>query len=256
MSLKDLMMLTGKTVAVTGGAMGIGQAVAAGLAGMGADIAIIDIADASETVKTVLACGRKSKSYHCDVTELSDVQTVFDEILKDFGRLDCVFNNAGVFQRSPAEEMSREEWRRVLSIDLDSVFYVAQTAAKIMIASGSGGSIVNTASMSGIIVNIPQYQTAYNTAKAGVIHLTKSLAVEWSKFNIRVNSISPGYIHTDKVDPGKLPKETRDIWYLMTPMSRMGRPEELAGAVSYLMSDAASFTTGADIVVDGGFTCV
>jgi len=256
MNLKDQMQLNDRLTVVTGGAMGIGYAVALGLAQLGSDIAIIDIVDAKEVVDAIELEGRKAKAYLCDVVDPIAVENTFVQILKDFGHIDCLFNNAGVFQRAAAEEMSFEEWRRVLSIDLDSVFYVAQAAAKIMMSNEKGGSIVNTGSMSGVIVNIPQYQSAYNTAKAGVIHLTKSLAVEWAKFGIRVNCISPGYIHTLKVDPSKLSDIERGFWFGNTPMSRMGKPEELAGAVAYLLCSAASFTTGANLVVDGGYTCV
>lgn len=123
-----------------------------------------------------------------------------------------------------------------------------------MIADGNGGSIINTASMSGLVVNYPQEQVAYNAAKAGVIHLTKSLAAEWAKHGIRVNAVSPGYICTD-MTPATSNKEWMDTWFAMGPTKRLGEAHEVAGAVLYLASPLASFTTGANIVVDGGYTC-
>ena len=150
--------------------------------------------------------------------------------------------------------MTYQEWSRVIDIDLNAVFLVARAVGKIMIDDGKGGAIVNTASMSGLIVNNPQEQVAYNTAKAGVIHLTKSLACEWAKYGIRVNAISPGYVCTDMTPPTSN-KAWQDIWYSMSPMKRMGVPEEMAGGILYLASPIASFTTGANLVIDGGYTC-
>jgi NAD(P)-dependent dehydrogenase (short-subunit alcohol dehydrogenase family) len=249
-------MLTGKKAVVTGGAQAIGFAVAKSLAELGADIAIFDIVDAKEAVKTIESIGQKAVYVYADLTKPEDISNAFSKTLDTFGRVDLLFNNAGVFQnKMNAEDMTLNEWHRVMDINLHAVFTVAQQAGRIMINQRSG-AIVNTASMSAHIVNIPQRQIAYNTAKAAVVHMTRTLAVEWAQYNIRVNSISPGYIRTEKIDPDKLPSEIRDLRYKLTPMNRMGLPEELAGAVAYLLSEAASFTTGHDLVVDGGYTCI
>lgn len=152
------------------------------------------------------------------------------------------------------EEMTYEEWKRVIDIDLNSMFLVSRAVGRIMISDGSGGSIVNTASMSGMIVNYPQEQVAYNAAKAGVIQLSRSLACEWAKYGIRVNSVSPGYICTD-MTPATTDKAWQDIWFSMCPTKRMGVPEEIAGGVLYLVSPIASYTTGANLVIDGGYSC-
>lgn len=257
MTLFEKFRLTDKKIVVTGGAQGIGYAVALGLAEMGADIALLDIVDAAEAAKRIAKqTGRCAMAVRADLTKAEEIDAAFSEVLKEFGRIDGLHNNAGVFQnKMPAEEMTFAEWRRLMSISLDGMFLVGQKAGKIMINQGLG-AIVNTASMSAHIVNIPQKQIAYNTAKAGVLQLTKTMAVEWAPYHVRVNSISPGYIKTDKIDPAKIDPEILNLRYRLTPMGRFGLPEELAGGVAYLLSDAASFTTGADLIMDGGYTCV
>lgn len=254
MSVAELISLTGRVAVITGGARGIGAASAQLMAHAGADVAVIDILDSSETVSVVEGLGRRAVAYQADLTDESEVTQVFDQIKADFGRVDVVHNNAGIAYCKKAEEMTFEEWRNVTKIDLDTVFLVARTAGRIMIHDGNGGSIVNTASMSGIIVNYPQEQVAYNAAKAGVIQLTRSLACEWSKHGIRVNAVSPGYICTD-MTPATSDKAWMDTWLSMSPTKRLGTPMEVAGAVLYLASDLASFTTGTNLVVDGGYSC-
>ena len=254
MDMKEKFMLNGKKAYVTGGARGIGKSVSIGLAQAGADIAIVDkdIVEAEKTAKELKVYGVKTIAVQTDVTNPDDVNRMIDTILKAFGTIDIAFNNAGICINEKAEEMSFESWKKVIDINLTGVFLTAQAAGRIMIRNGKG-SIINTASMSGHIVNYPQPQCAYNASKAGVIMLTKSLAVEWAPYNVRVNSISPGYIATEMTL-----KATNWIpsWVESTPARRMGNPEELQGAVIYLASDASTFTTGTDIVVDGAFICV
>jgi len=247
--------LSGKTAYVTGGARGIGKAVAIGLADHGADVAIVDIdtKEAENVVSLIRAKGRESMIIGCDVTKQADVQSMVDKIVADWGKIDIAFNNAGICVNKAASEMTLEEWNKVINVNLTGVFITSQIAGKAMIEQG-GGVIINTASMSGHIVNIPQPQCAYNASKAGVIQLTKSLAVEWAPHNVRVNSLSPGYIATELVH--HMPKDWKSRWEDLSPMSRMGKPEELISAVIYLASDASSFTTGCDLVADGAFTCI
>ena len=254
MGIKEKFLLDGKKAFVTGGARGIGKSVSVALAQAGADIAIVD-RDMDEAVKTadeLRAYGTKTIAIHADITNPDDVNKMMDLILKAFGTVDIAFNNAGIAINEKAEEMSFESWKRVIDINLTGVFLTSQAAGRVMIKNG-GGSIINTASMSGHIVNFPQPQCAYNASKAGVIMLTKSLAVEWAPYHVRVNCISPGYIGTDMTL-----KATNWIpgWVASTPVRRMGEPDELQGAVIYLASDASTFTTGTDIVIDGAFTCV
>lgn len=169
--------------------------------------------------------------------------------------MDIAFCNAGICMNIPAEEMTLEQWNKVMNINLTGTFLTCQAAGKVMIAQG-GGSIINTASMSGHIVNVPQPQCSYNASKAAVIQLTKSLAVEWALKNVRVNSISPGYIGTELTLNSPTLKPLIEQWNAMAPLKRMGKPDELQGIAVYLASDASSFTTGSDFVVDGAFTCI
>ena len=187
-----------KTAYVTGGARGIGKAVALGLARNGVDVAIVDIdRDAAAAVAAgIKGMGRRSMAISCDVTDPSDVTAMVGSIVSEWGRLDIAFNNAGICINVPAEDMSYEQWKKVTDINLNGVFLTSQAAGRVMIKQ-KGGVIINTASMSGHIVNVPQPQCAYNASKAAVIMLTKSLAVEWAPYNVRVNSLSPGYIATE-----------------------------------------------------------
>ncbi len=251
------MRLDGKVAFITGGAGGIGYSIAIALAEAGADVAIIDldIAKAQNATKQIQSeTGRKVIAYQADVTKETDVQQVVDSIVRDFGKLDIAFCNAGICINTKAEEMSLESWNQVLSVNLTGVFLTAQAAGKIMLQQG-GGSIINTASMSGHIVNAPQPQCAYNASKAGVIQLTKSLAVEWAERNVRVNCISPGYINTE-LNSREYLKSLVNQWKQFTPLHRLGKPEELQAIALYLAGDASSFTTGSDFVIDGAFTCI
>ena len=186
-----------------------------------------------------------------DVTKPAECKELIDTAVREFGGIDVLICNAGISINVPAEEMTYEQWRKVIDINLTGVFLTATAAGRYMIRQG-GGSIINTASMSGHIVNIPQPQVAYNASKAGVIMLTKSLAVEWADKNVRVNSISPGYIMTDLIKGHELIPR----WTELSPLGRMGKPEELQGVALYLASDASTFTTGADFMADGAYTCV
>ena len=257
MKLSEMFSMAGKKLIITGGARGIGKTVARMLMEEGAEAALIDInydmarASAAELVGLT---GGKCVGIHCDVTQPQSVAQMMQEFLAQFGRLDGVFNNAGICYHKSALEVTQAEWLKVMDANLNGIFYVAQAAARQFVAQGGKGAIVNTASMSGSIVNVPQQQASYNVSKAGVVHLTKSLAVEWAQHNIRVNSISPGYIYTDMT--ASVRQDWVQEWLKIIPFGRMGTPEELAGAVMYLLSDAASYTSGTDLIIDGCFTCV
>jgi NAD(P)-dependent dehydrogenase (short-subunit alcohol dehydrogenase family) len=188
-----------------------------------------------------------------DVTDPDSVRALVREVLEGHGRLDVMINNAGIARSVPAEEMTDEEWRRMTSVNLDGVFWGCREAGRVMLERGSG-SIVNIASMSGMISNHPQPQAHYNTAKAGVIMLTKSLAGEWASRGVRVNAVSPGYTRTPMTEPSMSKSEWAEVWLSSTPMGRIAEPREIAPAVLYLASDTASFATGTNLVVDGGYT--
>ncbi|WP_394924533.1 SDR family oxidoreductase [uncultured Robinsoniella sp.] len=257
MGIIEKMRLDGKKIFVTGGARGIGKSVATAFAQAGADLAIVDV-DIDEAVRTAeqLAAenGVETIAVKADVTKPEEVQAMMDTILNRFNRLDVAFCNAGICMNIPAEEMTFDQWKKVIDINLTGVFLTAQAAGKVMLKQG-GGSIINTASMSAHIVNVPQPQCSYNASKAGVIQLTKSLAIEWAKRNVRVNSISPGYIGTELTLNSPSLQPLIEQWNAMAPLGRMGRPEELQSICVYLAGDTSSFTTGSDFVVDGAFTC-
>ena len=257
MGIVERMRLDGKKGFVTGAAQGIGKCTATGFAEAGADVAIIDlnIDLARETAKEIAEkTGRKVIAIQCDCTKEDQVQAMVDQVVAELGGLDFCHANAGICINVSAEEMTYEQWTRIINVNLNGIFLTDTIAGRYMLAHG-GGSIINTASMSGHIVNVPQPQCGYNASKAGVMQLTKSLAVEWAKRNVRVNSISPGYIGTELILAAPQLKPLIEQWNAMAPMGRLGKPEELEGIVVYLASEAATFTTGSDFVIDGAFTC-
>jgi NAD(P)-dependent dehydrogenase (short-subunit alcohol dehydrogenase family) len=258
MGIIEKLRLDNKKALVTGGARGIGYSIAAALAEAGADVALIDMD--GETAKKsaeeiAAATGRKTLAVRADVTQKAEVDAVMARLLDEFGRIDAAFCNAGICMNIPAAEMTLEDWNKVIAINLTGVFLTAQAAGKVMIRQG-GGSIVTTASMSAHIVNVPQPQCSYNASKAAVIQLTKSLAVEWALKQVRVNSISPGYIGTDLTLNSPALKPLIEQWNAAAPLKRLGRPEELQAIAVYLAGDSSAFTTGSDFIIDGAFTCV
>lgn len=254
MYLEKLFGLKGKVAIVTGGGRGIGQVVACGLAQAGAQVVILSRSGADETIKKIEAAGGQAYWIATDVTKEESVDRALEEILKRSGSIDIVFNNAGICMHQSTTEATVAEFREVVDVNLTGEFIVARAVGKIMIDRGIHGSIINMASMSGSIVNVPQWQVSYNASKAGVIHLTRSLAAEWAEYHIRVNSLSPGYIATPmSVDT---PQELKDAWMPLIPFHRMGKPEELVPAILYLACDASGYTSGSDIIVDGAYTCI
>lgn len=247
--------LAGKVTVVTGGRQGIGKVVAHALAGQGSDIVIVDVTDAVEVAEQIAQeHSVRAISLQCDVTDPEQVARTVDAAAERMGTLDLLFNNAGICVHKPALDCTPADFTRVIDVNLNGVFFVAQAFARYLVAQDKPGNIVNTASMSATIVNTPQGQASYNASKAGVMHLTKSLAVEWAPLGIRVNSISPGYIQTELI--GDVRQDWRDIWTEMIPFKRMGDPEELAGAVIYLLSEASTYTSGSDLIIDGCFVTV
>ena len=251
----DIFSLKNKVALVTGGNQGIGKVVSAYLADAGADVVILDLNDASAVAASIAAeYSVRTAAYVCDVTDQAGVVATVQKAADSMGTLDILFNNAGIVFHKAALDLLPGEWERVLNVNLNGVFYVAQAFANYLVAHGKGGSIINTASMSGTIVNVPQEQASYNTSKAAVVHMTKSLAVEWASKGIRVNCISPGYIATEMLQ--FIRQDWKDYWKTIIPFRRLGTPEELAGAVIYLASDASTYTSGSDIIIDGCFTAV
>ncbi len=257
MGVMSQFTLDGKTALVTGGAQGLGKAMAEALAEAGASI-IIMVDQNIELADTVAAeiqekFSRETMSFKGDVRSPSDVEAVVSQVVERFGKLDIMVNNAGIVRFGKAEEMSLNDWSDVMDVNLTGVFICSQIAGRQMIKQG-GGVIINIASMSGLIVNYPQTISVYNTSKAGVIHLTKCLAAEWAPHNIRVNAICPGYMKTEMVAELLDQEMAKTHWIGRTPMNRAGIPDELGGLVVYLASDASSFMTGSEVVIDGGYT--
>ncbi len=242
--------LESQIVIVTGGGRGIGLEIARAMKASGA---FVVIAEADAIVGAESALELQGDFIATDVTSSSSVRAMVQAVAAKHGRIDCLVNNAGICRNTPSEDVSDDEWRLVMSIDLDGVFYGCREVAQIMLKQGFG-TIINIGSMSGMISNRPQPQSAYNAAKAGVIHLTKSLAGEWASRGIRVNCISPGYIGTPMTKLGLETPEWRDTWLSSTPMGRLGEPTEVAAVAVFLASPASSFMTGSNVVVDGGYT--
>jgi sorbose reductase len=256
-SLQDLLSLKGKVVVVTGasGAKGMGIEAARGCAEMGADLAITYASrpEGGEKNAKELASqyGVKVKAYKLDVGSYDSVSGFVAQVVKDFGKIDAFIANAGRTADSGILDGTVEAWNEVIHTDLNGVFHCAKAVGHHFKERGTG-SFVITSSMSGHIANFPQEQTSYNVAKAGCIHLARSLANEWRDF-ARVNSISPGYIDTGLSD--FVDQETQALWKSMIPMGRDGVAKELKGAYVYFVSDASTYTTGADLLIDGGYCC-
>jgi NAD(P)-dependent dehydrogenase (short-subunit alcohol dehydrogenase family) len=255
MDVKKLFSLEGRKGFITGGAQGIGECLAAAFSELGAEVAIVDVNHEKAKAAAEKIAGKtkgKVTAYGCDVTNPEDVDKMLAAYAADFGRLDYAINNAGICAMDGVLEITPKTFESVIDVNLNGVFYTARAAAKQMVKQGGGGSIISTASMSAHIINQPQTIAAYCASKAGVVSLTKALAVELSKYHIRVNCVSPGYIQTELVASLK---DMLGIWLGKMPEgSRLGFPEDLVGAYVFLASDASAWATGSDVVVDGGYT--
>lgn len=252
-SLKD------RVAIVTGGGQGLGKSMAIALAQAGANIVIAArrLETAMETKTLIEAEGVKCTVIKADVRVDEDVANMVAEVMKEYGKIDILVNNAGHWRGDDAEKVTTEDWREVIDINLTGPFICSREVGKVMLEQGKG-SIINIGSMSGMIVNTPQNQCAYNASKGGLIMLTKSMATEWATRGVRVNCLCPGYMRTEMSewryhDENEI-KGTIGRWFSMSPMNRSGMPDELMGAIVYLASDAASFTTGATLLVDGAYT--
>lgn len=255
---RTIFSLAGKKAIVTGGSRGIGKALAEGLAAYGADVAIVvkSTVDRAEAVGSdIRKNGTDAFVIQADVSNEADVKRMTEEVIKRWGRIDILVNNAGIIYPGNSESYTLEDFRKTMATNLDGVFLVSREVGQHMIRQKSG-SIITIGSMSGYIVNWPFRHTAYNVSKAGVHMLCKGLATEWAEHGVRVNAIAPGYIRTELTD--EVMKEHPDVvnneWAKAAVQNRIGSVDELVGATVYLASDAASFTTGEVIVIDGGLT--
>jgi NAD(P)-dependent dehydrogenase (short-subunit alcohol dehydrogenase family) len=253
----DRFRLDGKTALVTGGGQGIGKAFAQALGEAGAKLAVVDIDEklAASAAEELRGGGIEAMAVPADVTKPDAVAAAVDGIVKQWGGLTIGVNNAGMGLWRDAESMDIDEWKKLVDLNLTSVYICAQAEARVMLEAGYG-KIINTASMSAHISNAPQNQSAYNSSKAGVLHLTRSLAAEWADRGVRVNSISPGYTETALVKNLLATPEGQSMlpkWLERIPMGRMASPEDLQGAVVYLAAAASDYMTGADLLIDGGY---
>jgi sorbose reductase len=250
----NLFRLDGKNALVTGASSGIGKQVALAYAQAGATVAIAGRHHESlqDVAAEIAAGGGTAVPIACDVTRPEQVATMLNRVTDELGGIDITVCNAGIIALQSLLDMPLEDFQSIQNTNVNGVFLTAQAAAKAMVAQQRAGTIITTASMSGHIINTPQQVGHYCASKAAVIHLTKAMAVEFAPHNIRVNSVSPGYILTELVEPYS---EYHALWEPKIPLGRLGQPEELVGIYLYLASDASSYMTGSDLVIDGGYTC-
>lgn len=244
-----------KIVVITGGARGIGLETAKAMSRAGAVVVLADQdgSQAEASAREIVAGGARAFGHALDVTDPEAVTAFADRIVAERGRVDVLVNSAGIARITPALETPDNEWRLIMDVNVNGVFWCSRALGRHMVAAGRG-SIVNLGSMSGLIVNRPQAAAAYIASKAAVHMMTKALACEWAKNGVRVNALAPGYIATDMTLQMRARPELFDTWMDMTPMGRCGEPAEVAATAVFLASDAASYVTGAILSVDGGYT--
>jgi NAD(P)-dependent dehydrogenase (short-subunit alcohol dehydrogenase family) len=243
--------LPGKIAIVTGGSRGLGKAMAIGLANAGAHVVVCDVLDTKETVRIIQELEKECIGLKVDVTKPTDIAMMVRKTVEKFHAIDVLVNNAGVVKSAPAESMTEEDWKRVLTINLTGEFLCAQAVGNQMIKQ-KHGRIINIASVAGMFGSAQS--VAYSASKAGIILLTKTLAVEWGKYGINVNAICPGMFLTDMTESYLKDPVFSQMIKNRVPLGRYAHPEELMGAVVFLASNASAYVTGHTLVVDGGWT--
>lgn len=249
--MKGLFNLAGKVAIVTGASRGLGKALALGLAEAGANVVVSDILDVKDTLDEIKKKGREALGMKIDVSKKKSIKELVQKTLAKYHQIDILVNNAGILRIAPAAEMKEEDWDKVIEVNLKGQFLCAQEVGKQMIKQKSG-KIINIASIAG--KQAYAQAASYDASKAGVILLTKDLAVEWGKYNIQVNAVCPGVFATDMTNNLLKNKAFAEMIKARVPLGRYAQPEELVGTVIYLASPASSYTTGHALVVDGGWT--
>ena len=247
----DQFNLSGKVAMVTGCSTGLGQGMSYGLAEAGADVVGIDYVDFPETQATIEGMGRRFLGIKADLSSLEPIEGIMQKTLKAFGKLDILVNNAGIIRRADAVEFTEKDWDDVMNVNIKTLFFLSQAAARQFIKQGTRGKIINVASMlsfqGGIRVS------SYTASKSGVMGVTRLMANEWAKQNININAIAPGYMATDNTAPLRAdPVRSKDILERI-PAGRWGTPDDLKGVVVFLASEASNYVTGYTIAVDGGW---
>ena len=255
MNVMSMFDLKGEKAIVTGGGQGLGKEMALALAEAGADVLVSQRrVEVAETVaEEIRSLGRDAIAVKADVSKAADVENMVKTAMDRFGRIDILINNAGIAQGIYALHMTEKDWDNMMDIHVKGTFLCCREVAREMVKQKKG-SIVNISSMSAFIANRPQGQAHYNTAKAAVAHLTRSLATEWTRYNIRVNAIAPGYMKT-AMTADSLALDIGKKWLDMIPMGRAGESYEIKGAALFLASEASSYFTGSVLTMDGGYTC-
>lgn len=247
----DQFKLEGKVAIVTGSARGLGQAMAIGLAEAGANIALVDVLETKESHEKIENLGKKCIGIQADLSQKASIQKAVDMTVEKLGRIDILFNNAGIIRRAPFQEFSEKDWDDVMDINLKAIFLLSQAVVKEMIKQGEGGRIINTASMlsfqGGILV------PSYTASKSGVLGLTRLMACELAKYKINVNAIAPGYMATENTRPLREDPVRNKAILERIPVGRWGDPDDLKGIAVFLASDASSYMNGYTIAVDGGW---
>jgi 2-deoxy-D-gluconate 3-dehydrogenase len=247
----DLFKLDGKTAIVTGARTGLGQGMATALAEAGADIVGVGRHGLGETGDIVERAGRKFLGIEADLSDISVLDNIVRQAVEKFGKLDILVNNAGTIRRGDSIDFSEKDWDDVMNINLKTVFFFSQCAARQFIKQKTGGKIINVASMLSFQggIQVP----SYTASKSGVMGITRILANEWSKYGININAIAPGYMETDNTAPLRADRRRYEAILERIPAGRWGRPSDIGGAVVFLASRASDYVNGFTLAVDGGW---
>jgi 2-deoxy-D-gluconate 3-dehydrogenase len=248
--------LKGKSGIVTGGGSGIGKAIAKAVVQAGAEIVIAgrDEGKLDKTVSEIKKFGGPVIAVRADISKIKEIEHLMDRTLKEFGKIDFLFNNAGIIRRTPSEDFTEKDWDETININLKGPFFLAQAVARVMVSQKRKGKIINTSSLSAIQggKRVP----AYAASKGGLTQVTKSMANDWAKYNILVNAIGPGWVKTELTEPLRQDKERFSEITNRIPLGRWADPEDLVGAAIFLASDASDYITGQTIFVDGGWLSI